>query len=348
MHQIIFITFNRVWSHNLVHFVNANPFQLRLTFSPLLTLSNMYCKIAVILLLCLEWNIAVGSDLINAATDSHERRHLLSSDAVGRFVYSTYHVGNKCSSRAHQFSVEPIVLNTCLPSDNLNKNMTNMLTLKRTAVPHKFRCRQGENKYSIFKHIFNKTDKACALSEQPSPTGSTVDIHDYECKKDSMTGLFQETHCGSIPSSLVSQNQLLLKVYTRNNCQSESRTFGYFLGQCTPMTDPATLQVLQTYSKIALTATYTSTSIPSSRGISSTPWTGGTKVFVIEQQTFESRKCDGSPIRTRKIEFGNSTACKQDMVHANLYYTLAAISNMNRPNANGEDLQQEIPWLQHP
>ena len=245
----------------------------------------------------------------------------------GAYVYNTLHPGPQCRSPPAEFSVDSLKLNQCLPSDVGNPRTAHAVTWQQTDAPHRFSCSVGQRKFSVINTQYAAADSTCSRE----PTGSLVSRHDYLCSKDPATGMFRQTHCGHLASTLANRDSLVLKVYNNERCTADSKTRGYLLGVCNRMYDPVTKSPLDTFAKLALALTYTQ----GAGNTGSSRWAQGTVVWIVEQQVFKSESCAGVPVRTAKAEYASDGTCKQDLLRSGSYYTLATLASAASPLALG-------------
>lgn len=248
----------------------------------------------------------------NARTQTFTcKRDPLMFDVPGTQVYTTYHKGAQCASKANIYAVENIVLNMCQTSDTKNPLRNKKLTWTQTNVPHQFSCKAGSQMYTLTKTSYAASDTLCSLP----PTQVSKEEHEYLCRRDAATGMYKMTHCASsLPTYYSSKDQLVIKVYTRPQCDSASSSLGYLFDQCLPMHDPKSKRLLPTFQRLHHENTYIF------------DWHKGAPdtVVVVRQSVFADVKCATPPLSTSEVEFTNSATCKPNRLHPQLYYTYAA------------------------
>ena len=244
----------------------------------------------------------------------------------GTTIYTTYHKGAQCSSKAHLYAVENTVLNTCQTSDVRNPLRANKLTWTQSPVPHQFVCKEGALKYSITKTSYPVADATCSQAGIVS-----IEEHDYLCRRDAATGMYKMTHCGgNLPTYYSSKDQLVVKVYSRPQCDSASSSLGYLFNQCTPMYDPQSKRLQSTFQRLKFENSYV------------TDWRkagAANTVVVVRQSVFADGKCATPPVSSALIEFTSSMGCKPNELHPQLFYTFAQ-------RVSGGGGLSGISWLQ--
>jgi hypothetical protein len=184
--------------------------------------------------------VDVNADLFMSPSCSFSRdvdagpEKMAKETAVNSFFFHTFHVGSKCASPPSVYHVEETPINSCLaplPADAAGTG-----TLQYT-------CKEGDKKVTVTRARYPPSDLTCSSA----PTDSTNIYHNFVCDRVDAdmargaadeAGLYVKSQCGALPSSVVSEKQLIVKQYSDARCSLGGVTRSVLLGRCMPLYGP--------------------------------------------------------------------------------------------------------------
>ena len=184
--------------------------------------------------------VDVNTDLFMSPSCSFSRdvdagpEKMAKETAVNSFFFHTFHVGSKCASLPSVYHVEEAPINSCLAS--LPADAAGTGTLQYT-------CKEGDKKVTVTRARYAPSDLTCSSA----PTDSTNIYHNFVCDRVDAdmargaadeAGLYVKSQCGALPSSVVSEKQLIVKQYSDARCSLGGVTRSVLLGRCMPLYGP--------------------------------------------------------------------------------------------------------------